>query len=211
MQRGLYVITDRPAAHGRAHDEVVQAALRGGAAVIQLRDKDCSPADLIATARRLSRMCHDAGAAFIVNDDAAIAAEAGADGVHLGPFDGGVAEARELLGPDAIVGYSAKASVELAIAAERQGASYVVAGSIFPTATKSDASVVGTAPLTAIRAALSVPVGAIGGIGVERASEVLAAGADLVCVISAVVGAEDIEAAARAFVTQIQAFDRKDR
>src|SRR5690242_15631220 len=98
LRPGLYVITDRGLSKGRSHEEVVAAALRGGAVAIQLRDKDCPREELLATGRRLAQLCRDAGAAFIVNDDPAVAAEIGADGVHLGPEDPSPERARALLG-----------------------------------------------------------------------------------------------------------------
>jgi thiamine-phosphate diphosphorylase len=202
---GLYVITDRRLSLGRSHEDVVAAALRGGATTIQLRDKSCPRHELIATGRRLAQLCREAGASFIVNDDPAVAAEIGADGVHLGPEDPSPAEARTLMGAGALVGYSAKASPELARQAEEAGADYVVAGSIFPTTTKEDATVVGLEAIRAIKAAVSIPVAAIGGIGPGNIGSVIQAGADVACVISAAVAAEDVEAACRDMVERIRA------
>ena len=190
--RGLYVITDRSLARGRSHDEVVAAALQGGAGIIQLRDKDAPRDERLATARRLARLCRDAGALFIVNDDPHLAAEAGADGVHVGPSDTSPDEARRIMGPRAIVGWSIKDSVETAERAAELGVSYVAVGSIFPTATKPGAQPVGLDALRRVRAAVSLPLAAIGGISRGNLAAVVAAGADMACVISAAVAAEDI-------------------
>jgi len=205
LQPGLYVITDRDLSRGRTHEEVVAAALRGGASTIQLRDKTCSREELMATARRLAQLCRDAGATFLVNDDPAVAAEVGAGGVHLGPEDPSPAQARAVLGTAAIVGYSAKASAELARKAEAAGADYVVAGSIFPTSTKENATVVGLEAIPRIKSAVGIQVAAIGGIGPANIGSVIEAGADVACVISAAVAADDVETACREMVERIRA------
>jgi len=190
--RGLYVITDRGLSRGRTHQEVVAAALAGGAHIIQLRDKDASRDELVRTGRELARMCRDAGALFIVNDDPEIAAEVGADGVHVGPTDMPPERARAIVGPAAVVGWSVKASLDTASEAERLGVSYIAVGSIYPTTTKAGASSVGPETIGRIRAAVSLPIAAIGGINAGNVGPVADAGADMVCVISAAVGAENI-------------------
>lgn len=195
--RGLYVITDRQSAHGRNHEEVVAAALRGGAHIIQLRDKEATRDELLATGKRLSELCRDAGAVFIVNDDPTLAAEVGASGVHVGPTDTAPDEARQILGPDAIVGWSIKASVETARRAQELGVSYVAVGSIFATSTKVGAVEVGVGAIERVRAAVELPVAAIGGINSANLGDVVRAGADMACVISAVVAAPDVELACR--------------
>lgn len=196
----MYVITDRGLARGRSHEDVVAAALRGGARIIQLRDKDASRHELLAVARQLNKLCREAGATFIVNDDPELARDAGAHGVHVGPSDMPPAQARAIVGPEAIVGWSIKASVELAQEAERLGVSYLAVGSIYPTSTKAGASAVGLEPIRSVKQAINLPVAAIGGINAANAGEVAAARADMVCVISAAVGAEDVEAACRELV-----------
>jgi len=197
LPRGLYVITDSALSQGRSHDQVVEAALRGGATTIQLRDKRCPRADLLAAARRLSALCREAGALFIVNDDPYLAAEAGADGVHLGPSDMPPFEARGLLGEQAVIGWSVKGSIELARQASRMGVDYLAVGSIFPTTTKEGAVVVGVEAIRNIRAAVELPIAAIGGIDLDSVVSVIQAGAVSACVISAAVGAPDVEAACR--------------
>ncbi len=190
--RGLYVITDRQLSRGRSDEEVVSAALRGGARIIQLRDKTRPRAELAELGLRLARMCHDAGALFIVNDDPEVALQAGADGVHVGPTDTPPDQARAILGPDAVVGWSIKSSIETAQQAERLGVSYVAVGSIFPTSTKAVAAPVGVDTIKRIREAVRLPVAAIGGINAGNVAQVAEAGADMACVISAAVGAENV-------------------
>jgi thiamine-phosphate diphosphorylase len=193
--RGLYVITDRALARGRSHEEVVAAALRGGARIVQLRDKEAPRDELLATGRRLAALCRDAGALFIVNDDPTLAAEVGADGVHVGPTDPPPDEARRIMGPDAIVGWSIKASVETARRAQALGVSYVAVGSIFATSTKAGAVEVGVGAIERVRAAVGLPLAAIGGITAANVGEVVRAGADMACVISAAVAAPDVQLA----------------
>jgi thiamine-phosphate diphosphorylase len=200
---GLYVITDRGLARGRSHEDVVEAALRGGAHVIQLRDKEASRAELLPIGRRLSQLCRDAGALFIVNDDPELARDCGAHGVHVGPTDMPPAQARAIVGPNAIVGWSIKDSVALARQAEDLGVSYVAIGSIYPTSTKEGASAVGLEPIRQVKQAVSLPIAAIGGINAGNAAEVAAAGAHMVCVISAAVAARDVEAACRELTAAI--------
>ena len=159
----------------------------------------------------MAALCHDAGATFIVNDDPAVAAEIGADGVHLGPTDPPPAEARKVLGPGALVGFSAKASAEAARAAAAAGADYVAAGSIFPTTTKAGATVVGPAAIRSIKQAVNVPVAAIGGINAGNIGAVIEAGAALACVISAAVAADDVEAACREMVERIRESSAKNQ
>ena len=195
--RGLYVITDRGLARGRSHEEVVEAALRGGARIIQLRDKEAPREELVQIGRTLRELCARAGALFIVNDDPELAAEVGAGGVHVGPTDVPPEEARRIMGPNAIVGWSIKASVEAAKQAQALGVSYVAVGSIFATTTKAGAVEVGVDAIRRVREAVNLPVAAIGGINAANLGEVKRAGADMACVIGAAVAAENIELACR--------------
>lgn len=193
----LYIVTDRKASRGRDHMSMVRAALDGGADVIQLRDKDLSGRDLYALAREMASLVHASRARFIVNDRLDIALAAGADGVHLGQYDLPVAAARSLSPPSLIIGASV-GSVEEALAAERDGANYIALSPVFSTPTKDDAGPGhGLEVLREIKAAVKLPVIAIGGVNAGNVTEVVAAGADGVAVISAVLGADDVEAAAR--------------
>ncbi|MGH2364720.1 MAG: thiamine phosphate synthase [Chloroflexota bacterium] len=202
--QGLYVLTDTAHSRGRTTQEVVQAAVRGGAAVVQLREKQLAGAALRDLASRLRDICRAGDCTFIVNDDPRLAAEVGADGVHLGPDDAPPEEARQLLGPSAEVGWSAKGSLDMAAQAQARGASYIAAGSMFPTQTKVGATVVGPDVIRAMREVTSLPIAAIGGITLENVAAVVAAGADMICTASGVVGAANVEEACRQFVGEIE-------
>lgn len=173
------------------------AALSGGAAAIQYRNKSADPALKRTQALALARVQAVRGGVFIVNDDAELAALAGADGVHIGDDDSSVAIARDILGPDRIIGvscYDDLARAEKAIAA---GADYVAFGSFFPSSIKPDARRADVALLQSARA-LGVPVVAIGGITSANARTLVDAGANAVAVITAVFDAPDVLSAARA-------------
>jgi len=191
---GLMTPLDLPAA--------VEAAVRGGVRIVQLRAKGLDTLAQIALARELAALCHRAGAMFVVNDRLDVTIASGADGIHVGHQgveDIAPADARRALGADAIVGVSV-GSPEEARDAEAAGASYVSAGPMFATATKSDAGpAAGVALLRAVRAATNLPLVVIGGITADRSAELIGAGADGVCVASAILRAPDPEAAALAF------------
>lgn len=193
----LYVLTDAKLARGRSHEDVVAAALRGGATVIQYREKNATTRQLIEQATRLRALCRAYHVPFIVNDRVDIALAVEADGVHVGPDDMPVALARQLMGRDKIVGASA-GTVEEARAAIADGADYLGVGAIFATATKADAGEpIGLAGLQQIVRVSTVPVVGIGGINASNAASVIHAGANGVAVISAVVSADDVERATR--------------
>lgn len=197
--RGIvYVITDRRAAGERSLIEIVRAALRGGAHVIQLRDKDAPARDMIALGEELLSLTRAAGVPLIVNDRVDVALALDADGVHVGQDDIPANMARRIIGPDRILGVSV-ATVEQAQQAARDGATYVSVGDLFGTPSKPDAGPpIGLAPLTEIARAVDLPVLGIGGITIANAASVVRAGAVGVAVISAVIGAPDPEAATRA-------------
>jgi thiamine-phosphate pyrophosphorylase len=200
----LYVITDRGQARGRDEATIVRAALRGGATAIQLRGKGQDARPLCELGRALLRETRAAGALLFVNDRLDVAQAIGADGVHLGQDDLPCADARRIAGPGLLIGVSAE-SPALARAAERDGADYLGTGSVYATSSKSDAGEpIGTAGLARVVAATKLPVVAIGGIGPANAAPCVAAGACGVAVISAVVGAEDPEAAARELAAAIR-------
>jgi thiamine-phosphate pyrophosphorylase len=174
----------------------VEAAVRGGVDVVQLREKRPT-GQLLSLAGELREVCARGGALFTVNDDVALARLSGADGVHLGQEDEPVARAREVLGPEAVVGRSAS-SVDEALEAVREGADYLGVGTVFATPTKPDADAAGLALVEEIaREDLPVPWFAIGGITPETAPQVAAAGAPGFAVVRAVLDAGDPEAAAR--------------
>jgi thiamine-phosphate pyrophosphorylase len=207
----LYVITDEQLGGGRSHEEQTRLALEGGAGVIQLRDKTASSRRLFEAAVAMRRLCRDAGALLIVNDRIDIALAAGADGVHVGPDDLPVAEARRLM-PGKLVGASA-ATVEEAIGAEREGADYLGVGAVYEArGSKADAGApVGPDRVAAIRGAVKLPIVGIGGIKAANAAPVIAAGASGVAVITGVVAAPDIAAAAREMLAIVEAAKRDRR
>jgi len=193
----VYVITDRQVAGDRSILEVVRAALRGGATVVQLREKAATTRQMIELGRALHRITQEAGVPLIVNDRVDVALAVEAEGVHVGQDDMPAALARRLIGPDRILGVSA-GTVEEAVQAERDGADYLGVGDVYGTPSKPDAGEpIGVEGLAEIARAVSIPVVAIGGIRPDNAAAVIRAGASGVAVISAVVGAPDPEAAAR--------------
>jgi thiamine-phosphate pyrophosphorylase len=184
-------------------EAIARSALRGGADVIQLREKRLSIRELLPLARRLRELAHDCGALFIVNDRSDVALLAGADGVHVGQEDLPVREARRLLGADRIVGATAN-TVELATRAEADGADYIGCGAMFSTATKPDRKAVGPERVAEVAAVVQIPVFAIGGIDLTTVDAVVATGVRRVAVCAAVVAAPDVEAAARAFAEKLR-------
>ncbi len=197
MSYDLYVITDEEIANGLTHEEIAERAIAGGADVIQLRDKRCSTSELTRIARRIREICRKPKTIFIVNDRLDVALASGADGVHLGQDDMGVAVARQLAPPGFVIGVSV-GDVAEALRAEQQGADYVALSPTFSTASKYNAGPGhGLDVLREMCASVSIPVVAIGGITKENAGAVIAAGADGIAVISAVVGKPDIAGAAR--------------
>ena len=202
--RGLYVIVDAQAAGDRDLVALTEAVLRGGARVIQLRDKLHDKGDVLPVARRIRDLCDRHDAVFIMNDHADLAVACDAHGLHLGQHDLPVAEARAILKPYQIIGTS-NALVEEAAESESLGADYLAVGAMFPTDTKEHTRPAGLSTLSGVRAATNMPLVAIGGINLGNISQVVRAGADAACVISAVVGAPDPEAAARQLIAAMQA------
>jgi len=196
--RGLYAITP----DGLPDDvllERVEAALRGGASLLQYRDKQSSPSGRTEMAPALRVLCRRYGTGFIVNDDLALALKVDADGVHLGADDGDLAAARRALGPSKILGASCYADFELAREAAAAGADYVAFGAVYPSPTKPQALRAPLELFTRCRSELRIPACAIGGITLDKAPALIAAGADLLAVITDLFAAPDIESRARAF------------
>ncbi len=192
----LYVIIDTEALKGRSHTGVAAQAIRGGARVIQLRDKVTSKRELMPIAQGLRDLCAEQGALFIINDYLDLTLAVGADGLHLGQDDLPVKAARRLLPVDKLLG-SSVTTVDQAVTAQAEGADYVAVSAIYPTASKADVEVVGLERLRQVRQAVALPVVALGGINKDNIAEVRAAGAGAVAVISAVLGAEDVTKACR--------------
>lgn len=210
MGYDLYVITDETVGRGRSHAELAAQAVAGGADVIQLREKRLPARDLLDVATAVRKITRDFGALFIVNDHLDLALRAGADGVHLGATDLPVSEARSLAPPGFIIGASVDSAAG-AVRAEAAGADYVALSPTFATGSKADAGPgLGLSLLSVVRAAVSIPLIAIGGINAGNVADVIAAGADGVAVISAVVGADDVTAAARDLRARIAAV-KQDR
>lgn len=194
--RGLYAITP-DAADTDALARKVEQALAGGAAALQYRNKVLSREKRLAQAQRLAALAQGYGVPFIINDDVEIALAVGAYGAHLGKEDAALAAARERLAGK-ILGASCYDRLDLARSAVAAGADYVAFGSVFPSATKPGAV---RAPLAlfADARALGVPLAAIGGITLENAPQLLAAGADLLAVVSDLFDAADVAARARQY------------
>ena len=220
----LYVVTDTVIGRGRSHAEIASRAAAGGAGIIQLRDKMLSPATLLREAIAIREAMTGYDALFVVNDSLAVALASGADGVHLGQSDGSVTEARAAAeaafdsscsvpgapdgnGPERFIIGVSIGSVEEACLAVEEGADYVALSPVFSTGSKADAGAGhGLALLQEIREAVpGMPLVGIGGIGPHNVQDVFRAGADSVAVISAVVGQDDVTAAARAMMGLIGA------
>ena len=198
MISGLYAITPEQPDTARLLQQV-RAALAGGTSVVQYRSKSQDVALQHEQASELIALCHAFDVPLIVNDSLRLVDLIGADGVHLGREDGSVRQARIVLGAEKLIGVSCYNNLELALAAEAEGADYVAFGSFFPSATKPGAV---AAPLDLLQQAsrrLHVPIVAIGGITVENAPALIEAGAAAVAVISGLFDAPDIELAARQY------------
>lgn len=203
--KGLYVIVDPETTSGRPVAEVAKAALEGGTAVIQLRDKHGDKGQVLPLAIAIKAMCEEHGALFVVNDDADVAVAAGAHGLHVGQTDLPVGAARRILSPVQLVGRSNNSAAE-AMDSRVQGADYFAVGAVFPTSSlgKAGRNVVGPAVVQKVKSMVDGPVVAIGGINADNIAEVVKAGADCICVVSAVTLADDPAEAARRLVDAIQ-------
>jgi len=204
MDPALYVILDRAAARGRDLPDLLEAVIAGGCLMVQLREKEWPSGRLLPLAERLRARCAAAGVTFIVNDRVDLAVAVGADGVHLGQDDLPARVARPLLRPGMILGVSTHSVVQ-ARAAQADGADYVAVGAMFATPSKPSFELVGPALLREVRPLVGAPLIAIGGITHGNVSEVIAAGADGVAVISAVGAADDPRAATERFLALIRA------
>jgi thiamine-phosphate pyrophosphorylase len=194
----LHVLTDTELQTRYSAVELARLALLGGADVIQFRQKTGSTRQLIAVARELRRLCQEAGVTLIVNDRVDVALAAEAHGVHLGQDDFPIRLARDLLGPDRIVGGSASTADE-ARSCVAEGADYVGFGPVYPTSSKPDAgTAAGLEGLRSVTSAVPVPVIAIGGLDAGKTPQVIRSGAHGIAVISAVCCQDDPADAARA-------------
>lgn len=191
----LYAVTDRKWLDGRSLIQDVEAAVKGGATMIQLREKELSHDEFLAEALEIKALCKDYGVPFIVNDDLEIALASDAEGVHVGQSDLDALRARQKLGVGKIIGVSAQ-TVEQAVLAEKSGADYLGVGAVFPTSTKPDADYVSFKVLKAICSAVSIPVVAIGGIYADNIGRLRGSGIAGVALVSSIFAEKDIKAAA---------------
>lgn len=190
----LYAVTDRKWLGSKTLCEQVEEALIGGATFVQLREKEQESEEFLNEAVEIGRLCEKYQVPFVINDNVAVAVKADADGVHIGQKDMKADYVRAIIGKDKILGVSAQ-TVEQAVAAEKMGADYLGVGAVFGTSSKSDADDVSYETLKAICKAVSIPVVAIGGIGINNVQQLSGSGICGVAVISAVFAAEDIREA----------------
>ena len=203
---GLYAIADTQYLDDARLLPAVGKAVAGGARIVQYRDKKHGAADRVRQAAELASLCRKHGALFIVNDDAELAMQAQADGVHLGREDVSLVQARTQLGPQAIIGVSCYNELARAETAQAQGADYIAFGRFFPSRTKPQAVQASLDLLREAKKKLRIPVVAIGGITPENGASLIAAGADALAVIEGVFGQPDIRAAAQRYASL---FDKK--
>ena len=193
----LYAVTDRSwLPEGETLEEQVEKCLKGGATCIQLREKQLSEEEFLEEARRMKAVCAKYHVPLLINDNVEIALAVDADGVHVGQSDMEALDVRAKLGPDKIIGVTAK-TVEQALLAEKHGADYLGSGAVFGTSTKEDASKMDHQVLKQICQAVQIPVVAIGGITEENVAELAGNGICGVAVVSAIFAKKDIEAATR--------------
>jgi thiamine-phosphate pyrophosphorylase len=205
---GLYVILDRQFLAGKDELDVAGQIIEGGARVIQLRDKQSKKGELLLVAQKLKKLCSQAGILFIINDYLDLAMAIDADGLHIGQEDLPLSVVRRELPIDKIVGCSVT-TVSQATKAQNEGVDYIAVGSIFPTTTKKEVTVVGVDILKELKRMVSTPLVAIGGINQNNVSEVVAAGADAIAVISAVMGEEDVRGVVQKLVAKMDSAKEK--
>jgi thiamine-phosphate pyrophosphorylase len=194
---GLYAITDEKLISEDRFEQIIESALQGGTRIIQYRDKSADRHKRLQQASTLVSLCERYQATCIINDDLELASEVNAHGVHLGKDDISLTEARQILGPDAIIGVSCYNDLSLALEAEKNSADYVAFGAIFSSPTKPHAAQAGLEIITLARQQLTVPVCTIGGITEKNIGQVIQHGADMAAIISGLFSAEDIEQRAR--------------
>ncbi|MDO9317759.1 MAG: thiamine phosphate synthase [Gammaproteobacteria bacterium] len=192
LSRGVYAITDETLLTGDLLCERVQAALEAGLSVLQYRNKHSPQAERVAQCQALKTLCGQFQTPFLINDDVNLCLEVGADGVHLGQGDARLRSARQRLGDSAIIGITCHNNLILARDAQAQGASYVAFGRFFPSNTKPLAPPATLDDLRQARAALRLPIVAIGGINAENGATLIDAGADMLAVIHYLFATPDV-------------------
>jgi len=205
---GLYVILDKQTLADRDELEIASQVIQGGARVIQLRDKQSTKRELLPLCQKLKDLCARSATLFIINDYLDLALAVDADGLHVGQKDLPLPVVRREMPLDKIVGCSVT-TVPQAVKAQNEGVDYIAVGSIFPTATKEDITILGLDRLEQIRQAVSSHLVAIGGISEDNIEQVVAAGADSVAVISAVLSKEDVKTATQRLTTKIDLVKEK--
>ena len=200
----LYAVTDRSWLNGETLYAQVEKALKGGVTFVQLREKALDEQAFLEEAKEIQKLCAKYHVPFVINDNVEIAAQIGADGVHVGQSDMEAGDVREKLGPDRIIGVSAQ-TVEQAVRAQERGADYLGVGAVFPTGSKADAVEVSHETVRAITEAVDIPVIAIGGITKDNVSELSGTGICGIAVISAIFAQTDIEGAAQVLKERTEA------
>lgn len=192
----LYAVTDRAWVGKQPLMEQIEDALKGGATIVQLREKKLDEASFVEEAILAKELCHRYGVPLIINDNVEVALKSGADGVHVGIEDTPVAEIRKRVPAGFIIGATCK-TVEQAHTAEAAGADYMGVGAVFPSPTKANAIRISNAQLQEICSSVSIPAVAIGGISRDNMLELKGSGVNGIAVVSAIFAAVDIERAAR--------------
>ena len=202
----LYLVTDEKACKGKDFYESVEASIRGGAKIVQLREKNMDTSDFFKRALKLKEICHKHGVDFVINDRLDIAIAVDADGVHLGQSDMPIQKAKEILGHKKIIGISAK-NMEEALEAQKYGADYIGVGAIFATDTKKDSGLIDLETLKDMTNQINIPVLAIGGIGLGKLGYLKDTGIDGICVISDILGSDDPEKRTRELLEEYRSID----
>ena len=197
--KGLYAITDENLIPEKHFNQIVESALQGGAKIIQYRDKSNDQEKRLHQATILQSLCKKYKSLCIINDDIELAKEINADGVHLGKDDNSIAEARKVLGNDAIIGVSCYNDLNLAVDAERNSADYVAFGAIFPSPTKPNAAVADLDIISNAKSKLTIPICVIGGITEINIHQVVEHGSDMAAVISSLFSVNDTKDTAATF------------
>lgn len=199
----LYAVTDRSWLKGQSLYHQVEEAIKGGATMIQLREKELKEDQFFKEAVEIQKLCRRYQIPFLINDNVELAQKIQADGVHVGQSDMEALDVRKKLGDTAIIGVSAR-TVEEAVRAFSHGADYLGVGAVFPTGTKTDAEDVDEQTLKEICQAVDIPVVAIGGIGADNILTLKGSGICGVAVVSAVFGAEDIRSATEELLEKVK-------
>ena len=199
----LYAVTDRSWLGEKTLAQQTEEAVRGGVTFVQIREKQLDRQHFLEEAEELKTLCARYKVPFVINDDVDLALQVGADGVHVGQSDMEAGDVRKKLGPDKIIGVSAR-TVEQALLAEKHGADYLGVGAVFPTSSKKDASEVSFQTLKEICEAVDIPVIAIGGITKENVAELAGSGICGVAVISAIFAQPDVRKAAAELKTAVK-------